>query len=129
MNKSPNLEAEKKKKIINNQAERGMVTVELAIGLAAALSFMLLILGVWSASVTYMKATDAVRVAARSLAAGEKHSQVKEVVRDIAGTNAKISVNNEGDYLRVTVTRPYAWNLLGTAKVSTVVLKEEKKWK
>jgi len=90
------------------ESERGTVTAELAIGLPAVVLVLVAVLTLTAASTAQMRALDAARAGARAVAVGEQESVVVEVVARVGGSEAEMSLVHEGEWVRVTVTRPVA---------------------
>jgi hypothetical protein len=90
------------------ESERGTVTAELAIGLPAVVLVLVAVLTLAAASTAQMRALDAARAGARAVAVGEPESAVSAVVARVGGPEAEMSLAHEGEWVRVTVTRPVA---------------------
>ena len=88
--------------------DRGSVTAELAVGLPAVVLVLVAVLLIAAAAVTQVRCTDAARAAARAAALGEDSAAVAAIVDDLAGEDARISVADDGAWVRVTVTAPVA---------------------
>jgi Flp pilus assembly protein TadG len=82
--------------------DRGSVTVEAAIALAAFVIFLGAALGSLSAAADQVRCVDAAREAARLVARGEA-DQAADVVARIAPTGAEITIDTEGEHIHVGV--------------------------
>jgi len=90
------------------ESERGSVTAELALGLPVVVLVLVAVLTLAAASTAQMRALDAARAGARAVAIGEQESAVGAVVARVGGPEAELSLAHEGEWVRVTVTRPVA---------------------
>ncbi len=90
------------------EPERGTVTAELAIGLPVVVLVLVAVLTLAAASTAQMRAMDAARAGARAVAIGEQESAVAATVARVGGSEARMSLAREGEWGRVTVTRPVA---------------------
>jgi hypothetical protein len=90
----------------DREPERGTVTAELAIGLPVVVLVLVAVLTLAAASTAQMRAMDAARAGARAVAIGEQESTVAATVARVGGTEARMSLAREGEWVRVTVTRP-----------------------
>jgi hypothetical protein len=90
------------------ESERGTVTAELALGLPVVVLILVAVLTLAAASTAQMRALDAARAGARAVAIGEQESAVGAVVARAGGPEAELSLAHEGEWVRVTVTRPVA---------------------
>ncbi|MFE7504982.1 TadE family type IV pilus minor pilin [Promicromonospora sp. NPDC057488] len=88
------------------EPERGTVTAELAIGLPVVVLVLVAVLTLAAASTAQMRAMDAARAGARAVAIGEQASAVAATVARVGGSEARMSLDHEGEWVRVTVTRP-----------------------
>jgi hypothetical protein len=88
------------------EPERGTVTAELAIGLPVVVLVLVAVLTLAAASTAQMRAMDAARAGARAVAIGEQESTVAATVARVGGSEARMSLTREGEWVRVTVTRP-----------------------
>lgn len=88
--------------------ERGAVTAELAIGLPAVVLVLVAVLTLAAASSAQMRAQDAARAGARAVAVGEPAEVVAAAVSRVGGPAAEVVVSREGEWVRVTVSRPVA---------------------
>ena len=92
----------------HRESERGTVTAELAIGLPVVILFLAAVLTLAAASTAQMRAMDAARAGARAVAIGEHDGAVGAAVAQVGGPEAEMSLTHEGEWVRVTVTRPVA---------------------
>jgi hypothetical protein len=90
------------------ESERGTVTAELALGLPVVVLVLVAVLTLAAASTAQMRAMDAARAGARAVAIGEQGPAVSAVVTQVGGPEAEMSLAHEGQWVRVTVTRPVA---------------------
>lgn len=90
------------------ESERGTVTAELAIGLPVVVLVLIAVLTLAAASTAQMRARDAARAGARAVAIGEQEPAVAAVVAQVGGAEAEMSLARDGEWVRVTVTRPVA---------------------
>lgn len=90
------------------ESERGAVTAELALGLPVVALVLVAVLTLAAASTAQMRALDAARAGARAVAIGEQGVAVSMAVGRVGGPEAEMSLAHEGDWVRVTVTRPVA---------------------
>lgn len=90
------------------ESERGTVTAELALGLPVVVLVLVAVLTLAAASTAQMRAMDAARAGARAVAIGEQESAVGAAVVRVGGPEAEMSLTHEGEWVRVTVTRPVA---------------------
>lgn len=108
-------------------AARGSVTAELAVVLPAVTFLLgLLLLGA-GAGVLQLRLEEAARSAARSLARGEDPVDARLAAANLAGARARVSVDLDGNYARVTVSArvggplsalmPWTQSAVATAKV------------
>ena len=89
-------------------SERGTVTEELAIGLPVVVLVLVAVLTLAAASTAQMRAMDAARAGARAAAIGEPEAAVSAAVTSVGGPDAVPALAYEGEWVRVTVTRPVA---------------------
>ena len=85
--------------------ERGGVTVEVAVVLPGVVLLLLALLWGTTAGVAQVRCQDAARVAARAFAIGEGPGDARAAALEVAGAGAVVTVENEGDWVRVTVSR------------------------
>ncbi|MEU4363710.1 TadE family type IV pilus minor pilin [Promicromonospora sp. NPDC023987] len=90
------------------ESERGTVTAELAIGLPVVILVLVAVLTLAAASTAQMRAMDAARAGARAVAIGEQEAVVSAVVARVGGPEAEVVLAHDGEWVRVTVTRPVA---------------------
>jgi hypothetical protein len=90
------------------ESERGSVTAELALGLPVVVLVLVAVLTLAAASTAQMRALDAARAGARAVAIGEPGPAVSAAVARVGGPEAEMSLAHEGEWVRVTVTRPVA---------------------
>lgn len=90
------------------ESERGTVTAELAIGLPVVILVLVAVLTLAAASTAQMRAMDAARAGARAVAIGEREAVVNAVVAKVGGPEAEVVLAHDGEWVRVTVTRPVA---------------------
>lgn len=90
----------------NRESERGMVTAEIAVALPAVMLVLVAVLTLVAASVAQMRAVDAARAGARAIAIDQDDAGVERVVAQIGGDDADLSVDRDGEWVRVTVTIP-----------------------
>lgn len=94
--------------------EDGMVTVELALGLAAVFSVVLALILALSAGVTHAQTCHAARVAARAHSLGEDPSQA---AHSATSKPVSVAVSGEPGWFSATATSP-ALNLGGWRTLS-----------
>lgn len=94
--------------------ERGTVTVEVALVLPAVVMVLLVCCTLAAAVLGQVRCADAARAAARAAAIGEPAAVVVAVARDLAGDGAQVTVDEDGQWVEVVVTRPLASALPGT---------------
>ena len=82
--------------------DRGAVTVEAAVALAAFVTFLGLALCGQAAAIDQVRCVDAAREAARLAARGEPE-QGKEAAAQIAPANANITIDTNGEHIEVDV--------------------------
>jgi len=112
---------------LRNGRDRGSVTAELAVGLPAVVLVLVAVLLVGGAAVTQVRCSDAARAAARAAALGEEPAAVATIVDDLAGPQARMSLTEDGSWVRVVVTAPVATGWLGgtiTARAEFAVPRE-----
>lgn len=83
--------------------ERGAVTVEAAIALAALVAAITLCLGALLAASTQVRCVDAAREAARLTARGDR-ARALSAAEQIAPPNADIVIRTEGEHIVATVS-------------------------
>jgi len=91
--------------------DRGAVTVEAAIALAAFVIFLSMALSGLAAVVDHVRCIDAAREAARLVARGEAE-QAKVAAARIAPDGAEITINTEGEHIEVDIHAVPAGGLL-----------------
>jgi len=82
------------------------VTAELAIGMVAIATVLVVLLAVAAATITQVRCADAARSAARAAALGEDDAAVRTTAARAAGPGAVVSVERSGGWVTVTVTAP-----------------------
>ncbi|TGO06559.1 TadE family type IV pilus minor pilin [Serinibacter arcticus] len=85
--------------------ERGSATAELAVALPAVVLVLLALLFAATAGSAALSCADAARVGARSAALGFDAGEVRADAQRVAGPGARVEVVEDGDWVRVTVTR------------------------
>ncbi|WP_159792060.1 TadE family type IV pilus minor pilin [Puerhibacterium puerhi] len=95
--------------------ERGSVTAELAVGLPVVVLLLVAVLTLAAASTAQMRALDAARAGARALAIGEDDAAVRQTVARVGGDDAAVTLQRDGPWVAVTVTRPVAGGWLASA--------------
>lgn len=93
--------------------ERGTVTAEVALVLPAVVVVLLVCCTLGAAVLGQVRCADAARAAARAAAIGEPAAVVLAVARDLAGPEAQVSVETDGQWVQVVVSRPVAGEVLG----------------
>ncbi|PFG41897.1 TadE-like protein [Isoptericola jiangsuensis] len=88
--------------------ERGSVTAELAVGTPVVVLLLVAVLTLVAASAAQLRAADAARAGARLVAVGEDDAAVRAAVARVGGADATTQVVDEGEWVRVVVTRPLA---------------------
>jgi hypothetical protein len=91
--------------------DRGAVTVEAAVALAAFVVFLGLSLSGMAAAADHVRCIDAAREAARLTAQGEPE-QAKSAAARIAPPNAKITITTKGEHIEVDIHADPAGGLL-----------------
>ncbi len=84
-------------------ADRGSVTVELAIALSGVVFMLALSLSAIGAVIAAMQATDAAAAAARLAARGDR-GRADAVATQLGPADAEVSIKVDGDEVSVTVT-------------------------
>ena len=87
------------------KTERGSVTVELALALPAVAALAALVLALGAAALNQVRCADAARAGAREAALGSDNAGVSAVARRLAGEDALVVVDREGDLVTVRVER------------------------
>lgn len=95
------------------RGERGAVTAELALVLPAVVMVLLVCCTLGAAVLGQVRCADAARAAARAAAIGEPAAVVVAVARELAGPDAAVSVDTDGPWVEVVVSRPVAAGVLG----------------
>lgn len=85
--------------------ERGSATAELAVALPAVVLVLLALVFAATAGSAALSCADAARVGARSAALGFDAGEVRADAQRVAGPGAQVEVADDGDWVRVTVTR------------------------
>ncbi|WP_418275063.1 TadE family type IV pilus minor pilin [Isoptericola jiangsuensis] len=95
-----------------DRGERGSVTAELAVGLPVVAVLLVAVLTLVAASVAQLRAGDAARAGARLVAIGEPADVVHAAVARVGGDGVSATLVDEGEWVRVVVTRPVvgAWS-------------------
>jgi hypothetical protein len=86
--------------------ERGTVTAEAAMVLPMILLFAVAMSWLVSIGVTHVRAVDAAREAARSVARGESTGAGAALGRRVAGSGSVVRVTSRSELVVVTVTSP-----------------------
>ena len=86
--------------------ESGAVTAEAAVVIPVVVLFALGLAWLVALGATQVRALDAARETARALARGEDPADGIELGRQVATDGARISVEDEGEILAVTVDAP-----------------------
>jgi len=83
-------------------SERGMATVEIALGMIPITVMIIVVLAAGSLVHSYLQAQDASRTIARSVALGEP----PDVAHSTAAreSNMTVAIETEGEYAKITVT-------------------------
>ncbi|MCK0118364.1 pilus assembly protein [Isoptericola sp. S6320L] len=89
-----------------DRGERGSVTAELAVGMPVVALLLVAVLTLAAASTAQLRAADAARAGARQAAVSGDLSAAGSAVARVAGGDAEATVTQEGDWVRVVVTRP-----------------------
>jgi hypothetical protein len=91
--------------------DRGAVTAELAVGLPVVMLLLVAVLTLVAASTAQLRAGDAARAGARLVAIGESADVVRAAVERVGGEGVQTRLEDEGEWVRVVVTRPVvsAW--------------------
>lgn len=93
--------------------ERGAVTAELALVLPAVVMVLLVCCTLGAAVLGQVRCADAARAGARAAAIGEPAAVVLSVARELAGADAEVSIEADGAWVEVVVSRPVAAGVLG----------------
>ncbi|WP_402462723.1 TadE family type IV pilus minor pilin [Isoptericola aurantiacus] len=84
------------------------MTAELAVGMPVVVLLLVAVLTLVAASSAQLRAADAARAGARQVAVGEDSAAIRAAVVRVGGSDADATVVHEGEWVRVTVTRPVA---------------------
>lgn len=88
------------------RCDTGSVTAELAIGMVAVVTVLVVLLAVASVTVTRVRCSDAARSAARAAALGEDDTTVRAVAGRVAGRGAVVTMTRTDGWITVTVAAP-----------------------
>ena len=91
--------------------DRGGVTVEAAIAMAAFVLLLAMALGGTATVIDQVRCVDAAREAARLTARGEQ-DRAEEAARHIAPENAEVTITMTGEHIEVRVSAASAGGLL-----------------
>jgi Flp pilus assembly protein TadG len=94
-------------------ADRGTVTVELALGLPAVVGVLVAVLLLGAAASAQLRCADGARAGARAAALGEDVATVSSTAARVAGNGATVRVQRDGTWVVVTVRRPVTTAPLG----------------
>lgn len=94
------------------ETERGSATAEFAVILPCIVLLLAVVLGAGACAATSVRAEEAARLAARSLARGDPPVEAQRTAREIIGSDARIGVAASGDSATVSV-RTRAPGLIG----------------
>lgn len=83
---------------------RGSVTAEFAVAVPAIIVLLSILLGAGSAAVCQVRAEEAARAAARTLARGEGPAAVAREVARVAGTGAEHTIDSSAGVVTVRVS-------------------------
>ncbi|MCL2423183.1 MAG: pilus assembly protein TadE [Micrococcales bacterium] len=86
--------------------DTGSVTAELAIGMVAVATVLLVVLAVAAATVAQVRCVDAARSAARAAALGEDDMSIRATAVHVAGNDATVTTTRADGWITVTVTAP-----------------------
>lgn len=98
------------------RAEDGGVSAEFAAALPAVVLVLGLLLSLGMHAAAQVSLEGGARAAARELARGESESSAVEAAQRISGESVHVATASEGEYARVTLTRPV--RLLGLVEIS-----------
>ena len=84
--------------------DKGAVTAEFAVALPAVLLLLALLLAGAAAGITQLRVEGAAKAGARALARGDAPSTVDGIVRMLAGDAASAAVDEDGEWINVTVS-------------------------
>ena len=93
-------------------SDRGAVTAELAVGLPVLVVLLLAVLTLGAASSAHLRALDAARASARSLAIGQSEEQAAEVAMQVGGADISVAFDASGEWVTVTVSKPVVGGVL-----------------
>lgn len=85
------------------ETERGSATAEFAVVLPCIVLLLAVVLGAGACAATSVRAEEAARLAARSLARGDPPAEAQRTAREIIGAEARIGVATSGDDATITV--------------------------
>lgn len=97
-------------------SEDGSVSAEFALALPAVLMVLALVLGLGVHAAGQVSLDEGVRAAAREIARGEDPQQALQTARRGLAGEASFDVTDDGEYVRVTGTRPV--RLMGLVEIS-----------
>ncbi|WP_258369251.1 TadE family type IV pilus minor pilin [Georgenia satyanarayanai] len=89
------------------------MTAELVLVLPAVVMVLLVCCTLGAAVLGQVRCADAARAAARAAAIGESAAVVSSVARELAGADAEVSVETDGSWVEVVVSRAVAPGVLG----------------
>ncbi|WP_460757016.1 TadE family type IV pilus minor pilin [Myceligenerans cantabricum] len=84
------------------------MTAEIAVALPAVVLVLVAVLTLVAASGAQMRAVDAARAGARAVAIGDDDAAVERVVTRVGGDDTDLSIDRDGEWVQVTVTKPVA---------------------
>lgn len=88
------------------RGDAGAVTAELAVLLPSIVALLLVLLMVGNVGMTKVQVSGGARAAARSAALGEDAAQSSATARRVAGDRTSVTVEPDGSWVTVRVTRP-----------------------
>lgn len=108
-------------------ADRGFVTAETAVVLCVLVAFTMALVGGLLVVAAQIQCVDAARTGARAAARQDPADAVVTVTREAAPRGARVSVEREGDQVRVTVVArpPVLGGLPFEVREQAVALAEE----
>lgn len=98
-------------KLLGRQ-ECGSVTAELAVGLPVIVLLLVAVLTLSAASSAQLRVLDAARAGARAVAIGQTEPEVGAVVSRLAGDDAELRFEADGQWVTVYVSKPIAPGVL-----------------
>lgn len=116
-------------KRLRRDGQGGFATVELALTLLALVAVVLLCIGLIASLGTQLRVQEAARQAARALAAGENMSTATQIVAEVAGASAELTVGRSSSDVIVNVSAPLPlisdWGDFDAHSAATARLEEE----